>query len=214
MRAAVLLLLAVSCQAAAQSPVTLMPEGSREGSVGLIYGEAWARRGSNARQAVVYPWISMQWSSGAFVEGLSAGWKLSEEPHFQYGPIVGFSSKAQGAGGTQLTPGGFVLWRVLHDVEVFAQSGIGARDGSMKAELAVNWINPLDADHSVVFQAAAAKDDGWSNRLGARWHWRLGRRHTLVSAVTGIRLAGSSAHAPGVERRSSVAWSTALLYSF
>ncbi|WP_431477644.1 hypothetical protein [Massilia eburnea] len=96
MRATVLLLLAVACQAKAQSPVTLMPEGSREGSVGLVYGEAWARRGSNARENFIYPWFSMQWSNGAFVEGLSAGWKLSDEPHFQYGPMVGFSNRAQG----------------------------------------------------------------------------------------------------------------------
>lgn len=214
MRATILLLLAVACQAKAQSPVTLMPEGSREGSVGLVYGEAWARRGSNARENFVYPWFSMQWSNGAFVEGLSAGWKLSDEPHFQYGPMVGFSNRAQGAGGTQLAPGGFVQWRVLHDVEVVAQAGVGARDGKVKAELAVNWINPLNADHTLMLQAATGEDDGWSNRLGARWHWRLGRRQTLVGSVTGIRLAGSSAHAPGIERCSSVAWSTALLYSF
>lgn len=167
MRATVLLLLAVACQAKAQSPVTLMPEGSREGSVGLVYGEAWARRGSNARENFIYPWFSMQWSNGAFVEGLSAGWKLSDEPHFQYGPMVGFSNRAQGAGGTQLAPGGFVQWRVLHDVEVVAQAGVGARDGKVKAELAVNWINPLNADHTLMLQAATGEDDGWSNRLGA-----------------------------------------------
>ncbi|KQV55393.1 MULTISPECIES: hypothetical protein [unclassified Duganella] len=214
MRAAVLLLLAVSCQAAAQSPVTLMPEGSSEGSAGLVYGEAWARRGSNARKAFVIPWFSMQWSNGAFVEGLSAGWKLSEEVHFQYGPVIGLSTPAQGAGGSQLTPGGFVLWRVLHNVEVAAQAGVGARDGRVKADLALNWAYSIDADHSLVLQAAAGNDEGWNHRLGARWSWRLGRRHTLMSSVTGIRLAGSSAHAPGIERRSSVAVSAALLYRF
>lgn len=214
MRAAVLFVLALAGQASAQSPVTLMPEGSREGSIGLAYGEAWARRGSNARQAFVYPWFSMAWSNGAFVEGLSAGWRLSEDQHFQYGPVLAFSNRAQGVGGSQLAPGGFLQWRVLHDVELLALTGVGTRDGDVKADLALNWINPLNADHTLVLHAASGKDGVRTNRLGARWHWRLGRRHTLVSSVTGIRLAGSAAHTPDVERRSSVAWSTALMYSF
>ncbi|WP_342120192.1 hypothetical protein [Pseudoduganella sp. OTU4001] len=217
MRAACLLLLAAAAapgQARAQSPVTLMPEGSREGIVGAAYGEAWERRGSSKRQGFAYPLFYMQWSSGAFIEGLSAGWKLSDEPHFQYGPMLRFSSRAHGEGGSQPTPGGFVQWRVLHDLELVAHTGVGARDGNVKAELALNWINTLDGDHTLVLHAATEKDDARSNRLGARWFWRLGRRHSLMNSVTGIRLAGSAAHAPGVERRSSVAWSTALLYSF
>ncbi|MYN04729.1 hypothetical protein GTP41_21785 [Pseudoduganella sp. DS3] len=217
MRAAILLLpllLAAAGQAGAQSPVTLMPEGSREGSFGFAYGEAWTRQGSNTRETSVYPWLSMAWSNGAFVEGLSAGWKLSEDQHLQYGPLLSFSRRAQGVGGTQPTPGAFVQWRVLHDVELVALTGVGVRDGAVKAELALNWFYPVDADHTMVLQAATAKDELWSNRLGARWYWRLGRRHTLMTSVTGIRLAGSSAHAPGVERRSSVAWSAGLLYSF
>jgi len=206
--------LAAPGRASAQSPITLMPEGSREGLVGVAYGEAWSRRGSNTRQAYVFPMFYMQWSSGAFIEGLSAGWKLSDEPHFQYGPILAVSSRAQGARGSQPTAGGFVQWRVLHDVEFLALTGVGARDGDVKAELALNWINTLDGDHTLVLQAATVKDEARSNRLGARWHWRLGRRHSLMTSVSGIRLAGSSAHAPGVERRSSVAWSVGLLYSF
>lgn len=217
MRAAILLLpllLGVAGQAGAQSPVTLMPEGSSEGRFGLAYGEAWKRQGSSTREASLYPWFSMAWSNGLFVEGLAAGWKLSEDQHFQYGPILSFSDRACGAGGTQATPGAFLQWRLLHDLELVALTGVGARDGNVKAELALNWSTALNADHTLGLQAATIRDEAWSNQLGARWYWRLGRRHTLMGGVTGMRLAGSSAHAPGVERRSSVAWSTGLLYSF
>lgn len=208
------LLLAAAGQAGAQSAVSLMPEGSREGRFGFAYGEAWKTQGSRQREAMLAPWLSMEWSNGFFVDGLSAGWKLSEDQHFQYGPLLSFSRRAQGVGGTQPAPGGFAQWRVLHNLELVAQAGVGARDGDVKAELALNWFAPLDADHTLVLQAASAKDELRSNRLGARWYWRLGRRYTLASSVSGIRLAGSSAHAPGVERRSSLAWSTGLLYSF
>lgn len=214
MRALLVLVLAAAGQACAQSPVTLMPEGSREGVAGVAYGQGWERSGSRQRQAFVQPLFYMQWSSGAFIEGLSAGWKLSDEPHFQYGPILAFKNRADGASGAQPAPGAFLQWRVLHDVELSATSGIGVRDGRLKGQLALSWFNPLDGDHTLVLQAATEKEEAWSNRLSARWYWRLGRRHSLMNSVSGIRLTGSSARAPDVERRSSVVWSTALLYSF
>ncbi|XLZ68300.1 MipA/OmpV family protein [Massilia sp. SR12] len=217
MRAARILLpvlLAVAGRVNAQSAVTLMPEGSSEGRFGLLYGEAWKEQGSGKRQASLYPWFSMAWSNGLFVEGMSAGWKLSEDQHFQYGPMFSFSNRAQGRGGTQPMPGAFLQWRVLHDVELVALTSVGARDGDVKAELALNWMHAIDADHTLVLQAASAKDELRSNRLGAHWSWRLGRRHTLMTSVSGTRLAGGSARAPQVERRSSVAWSAGLLYSF
>ncbi|MCE3263386.1 MAG: hypothetical protein K0R43_2465 [Pseudoduganella sp.] len=214
MRGLLLLLLALASQARAQSPVTLMPEGSRESLVGLAYGEAWKRQGSNERQRFLSPFFSIHWSNGAFVEGLSGGWMLSSDPLFQYGPILALRGRDDGAGGSQLVPGGFVQWRVLHNVELAARTGIGSRDGKPQAELAASWFAPLSADHTLVLRAATERAELWSNRLGARWHWRVGHGYTLVNAVTGIRLAGSSAHAPGVQRRSSVAWSSALLVEF
>lgn len=215
MRAAgLLLMLALPLAASAQSPVSLMPEGSREGNFGLAYVEAWERVGSNTRQGSVYPWFSMAWSNGVFIEGASVGWRLSEDQHFQYGPIFSLSNRAHRTGGSQPMPGGFLQWRLLHDLELVAFTGVGLRDGAVKAELALNWFYALDADHTLALQAASAKDALRSNRLGAHWYWRLGRRHTLMTAVSGTRLAGSSAQAPGVERRSSTAWSAALLYSF
>lgn len=214
MRAVSLLLLALAGHAAAQSPVTLMPQGSRESMVGLAYGEAWTRQGRNERQPFLFPFFSVRWSNGAFIEGLSGGWMLSSDPLFQFGPILAVRGRAQGAGGAQLAPGGFLQWRVLHDLQLSARTGIGVSDGRLQAELAAEWFAPLSADHTLALRAATVRDGLWSNQLGARWHWRLGHGYTLVNSVTGIRLAGSSARAPGVERRSSVAWSSALLVEF
>lgn len=207
-------LMALACDAGAQSPVTLMPEGSREGAVGLLVGETWKAQGSSERQALASPYFSMQWSSGAFVEGLSAGWKLSTDQHFQYGPVLAFGDKARGEGGSQLAPGAFLQWRVLHDLELVGRAGVGSQDGQVQAHLAANWIYPLNTDHTLVLHAGTEHSATRSNRLGARWAWRLGRRHTLVGSVTGIRLAGSAARAPGVERRSTLLWWSGLFYSF
>jgi len=210
-----LLLLALAAPAAcAQSPVTLMPEGSSEGMFGIIAGQAWQREGSKERASFVAPYFSMQWSNGAFVEGASAGWRLSDDPSLQYGAWIGMQDKAVRGSGSQLAPGAFAQWQVLHDVVLRGRMGVGGRDGQVRLDLSAMWLLPVNADHHLALSIASERATVSNHRLALHWDWRLGRRYTLASSLTGIRLAGSSATAPQVERRSSLAWSTALLYSF
>lgn len=198
--------------ALAQTAGALMPEGSREGRVGVFAGLNWKEPGSKERASFVFPYFSMQWSHGAFVEGTSAGWELSDDPGMQYGPLLTVRDTA--TGGSQLTPGAFARWSVLHDVVLHGRVGVGLRDGKPQAELAASWLLPLDADHHLTFSAATQSGGLSQHRLAMRWDWRLGRRYTLIGAVTGTRLAGGSAAALQAERRSGLAWSAGVVYSF
>jgi outer membrane scaffolding protein for murein synthesis (MipA/OmpV family) len=96
----------------AQTPASNpMPDGSRDMYVGLGAVSAPRYEGAESRKVSALPVIQVQWSSGFFISGMSAGMHLSDSPSLEFGPLValqlrrtesGTSRGADGAGSTIL----------------------------------------------------------------------------------------------------------------
>lgn len=75
------------CQA--QTPAqNLMPDGSRDLYMGLGVVVRPNYEGSNKHKVRALPVLQMQWSNGAFIAGMNAGWHLSDQPHRDFGPLI------------------------------------------------------------------------------------------------------------------------------
>ncbi|MES3021978.1 MAG: MipA/OmpV family protein [Pseudomonadota bacterium] len=128
----VLPLLLACAGALAQSPVTNMPEGTKDVSVGLALGTVQRAEGSRERTAFLIPHFSVQWSNGVFLEGLNLGLHMSETPHMQYGPTLFFdlgSQRADGLGPNgkkRFVPGAFFSYQPLHNVSLRSAVKYGA----------------------------------------------------------------------------------------
>lgn len=84
-----LVLAVLSSSAAAQTPATNpMPDGSRDMYVGLGLGSAARYEGAEHSERKLLPVLQVQWSNGVFVSGMSAGMHLSQDPRFEYGPLL------------------------------------------------------------------------------------------------------------------------------
>jgi len=85
-----LIALCAACGPAwAQTPATNpMPDGSHDMYVGLGVRSAPRWDGSAQRKVSALPVLQVQWSNGLFVSGLSAGIHLSDDPTFEYGPLL------------------------------------------------------------------------------------------------------------------------------
>lgn len=111
------LILAGACSAAnAQTPAANpMPDGSRDMYVGLGVLSAAESQGAKKRSVSLLPLIQMEWSSGIFVSGMSAGMHLSGQPALEYGPLLsieagrGQDGTAPGIGGVYSTSPGNTL---------------------------------------------------------------------------------------------------------
>jgi outer membrane scaffolding protein for murein synthesis (MipA/OmpV family) len=75
--------------ARAQSPAANpMPDGSRDMYVGLGVQSAPRYEGSGSRKVSALPVLQVEWSSGVFISGMSAGMHLSNSPTVEYGPLL------------------------------------------------------------------------------------------------------------------------------
>jgi outer membrane scaffolding protein for murein synthesis (MipA/OmpV family) len=86
-----LLLAMVSASGAAwaQTPaINPMPDGSRDMYVGLGVQSAPRYEGAGSRKVSALPVLQVQWSTGFFISGMSAGMHLSDSPTFEVGPLV------------------------------------------------------------------------------------------------------------------------------
>jgi outer membrane scaffolding protein for murein synthesis (MipA/OmpV family) len=73
----------------AQTPATNpMPDGSRDMYVGLGVQSAPRWDGTGSRKVSALPVLQVQWSNGLFISGMSAGMHLSDNPTFEYGPLL------------------------------------------------------------------------------------------------------------------------------
>jgi len=73
----------------AQTPATNpMPDGSRDMYVGLGVQSAPRWEGTGSRKVSALPVLQVQWSNGLFISGMSAGMHLSDNPTFEYGPLL------------------------------------------------------------------------------------------------------------------------------
>jgi outer membrane scaffolding protein for murein synthesis (MipA/OmpV family) len=65
-----------------------MPDGSRDMYAGLGVQSAPRWDGTGSRKVSALPVLQVQWSNGLFISGMSAGMHLSDDPTFEYGPLL------------------------------------------------------------------------------------------------------------------------------
>ena len=223
--------------APAQSDLSLMPEGSKEVTLGAALGNSPSRYGSAERSTYLVPQFSVEWSNGIFVEGLVLGMHLSDQPLLRYGPLLAVDFGTQLADGSKgkLRPvaGGFVNYVPMHELSLHAHvlAPIGdpgrillnARAGThttlaprhqLFAGVGANLLGggAMQAD----FGTASHHASGGVRDVYAdlRWHWQFSPKYTLVSAVQASRLLGDAAASPRTSERTGITTAVTLRYSY
>ena len=234
-KAAVAVLLAAGAPCLAQSPNTLMPEGSRDTSVGFMFASLPATEGSRKRNRVLVPFLRIQWSNGVFVNNLSAGMQLSRTPHLRYGPLVAVGGDEAREPGERderkLLVGGFAGYSLLHNLHVDAlvlHNGARGGGGNTLQLTARTWMSlaphhggalELGVDladsrymHSHFGDSASA---GLKNTfVGASWNWQVSRKFQLHTGVKFSQLSGNAGTGRFVAARGGTQLLTALSYGF
>lgn len=218
-----------------QSPATLMPEGSRNTSVGIMLGSLPASEGSRKRNRALIPFLRVQWSNGVFVNNLSAGMQLSRTPHLSYGPLVAVGGDEAREPGERderkLLVGGFAGYSLLHNLRVNALAlHNGARGGGGNTlQLAARTWMGLAQHHGGSLELGVNLADGryMQSHFGdtasagikdtfveASWNWQVNRKFELHSAVKFSQLSGNAGTGRFVATRGGAQLLTALSYGF
>ena len=219
----------------AQSPTTLMPEGSRETSVGVMMGSLPASEGSRKRNRVLFPFLRIQWSNGVFINNLSAGMHLSRTPNLRYGPLVevgGHEARDPAERDERrLLVGGFAEYALLHNVRISALvlHGGARGGGGNTLELAARTWMSLAPHHSGSLELGLNLADGryMDSHFGdaasagikdtflvASWNWEMSRKFQLYTGVKASQLSGNASNGRFVATRGGVQLLTALSYRF
>jgi MipA family protein len=99
--------LLASVNTRAETPASrIMPDGSRDLYAGLAITSGPDYAGAAERKTGGMALIQMQWSSGIFVSGLSAGWHLTEGPSVEYGPLLAIDPGRSASGSRLSNVGG------------------------------------------------------------------------------------------------------------
>ncbi len=180
-----------------------MPEGSRDVVVGVtvVQGE----------RTTVLPFVSAMWSNGAFLsltgsEGLELGVHLSENPEYEYGPLLNVRTVDQSVSGGRAVQGelgGFWSWNFDHSLDFFGRA-LTTREGKV-AVLGAAWHQHLASHHDIevraglvgadarLMQAQFGRAAGIANRfVGVEWIWQLGNKYHLISGIQQSNLADSA----------------------
>jgi len=83
----------------AQTPASNpMPDGSHDMYAGLGVQSAPRYEGTRSRKVSALPVLQVEWSSGIFMSGMSAGMHLSDSPTLEYGPLLALRPGRDDAG--------------------------------------------------------------------------------------------------------------------
>jgi len=152
----------LACCAAQAGPTRMMmPEDTQDMYFGLALNDLVHDKRSG-RGTTALPTLWVQWSSGAFLDlnsedGLGLGWHLSDDPAFEYGPQLRFSSKEQRSdtpgqrGGLASEAGLFLTYRVEHNISAGAQvmGSSGSNGLGLRAHLWTEASTPVAAHHTL-----------------------------------------------------------------
>lgn len=233
----VMLLAAAMAPAQAQAERTLMPEGSKEVTLGATIGNAPSRYGSAQRATYLLPQFGVQWSNGVFVDGLTLGMQMSDDPLLNYGPLLALDLGGPGADGSKnrlrAVAGAFVNYTPMQELSLqahmFAPAGGGGGTQlsarvSTDANLAPRHQLTTGLGAGFMDRSAMHKDFGtalYRPSGGVRdvyadlhWHWQFSPKYTLTSAVKASRLLGGAAASPRTIERTGIASSVTLRYSY
>ena len=158
--------LLLACGGAQAGPTRMMmPEDTQDIYVGLALNDLVHDK-HGPRSTTALPTLWVQWSGGAFLDlnsedGLGLGWHLSDDPAFEYGPQLRFSSKEQRSdtpgqrGGVAAEAGMFATWHIDHDLGVGVNGMAGGGNGGLgaRAQFWVEAATPLAAHHSLTLGA-------------------------------------------------------------
>jgi outer membrane scaffolding protein for murein synthesis (MipA/OmpV family) len=180
----------------AETPATNpMPDGSRDMYVGLGLQSAPRYEGTGSRKVSAWPVLQVEWSSGVFIAGMSAGMHLSNSPTVEAGPLLAVLP-GRDESGTGPVVGGVsdtLVNTIGPEDRAMAPTGrlagmdeIGAR---LQAGAFYNvYLNPQWRLTSSVLYGAGQNRDGLRLDLGIqRLAAVLGERHRVsLSAGVGI----------------------------
>ncbi len=230
--------LAAALPAWAQSDFRLLPEGSKDIAVGALLGYAPDKPGSARRSAYLVPQFTVDWDNGVFLNGLSLGMQMSKQPLLQYGPVIALDLGARRANGssTPLRPvfGAFVNYQPLSELSLHAHAyaPAGSEGSGVLLNLQAGTQFALTPHHFLALGAgvnladrAYMRSDFGTLRYhpggglrdsyaDVRWRWELNRKFTLVASVQVSHLQGEAAASPRTARRTGVANSLMLRYSY
>jgi outer membrane scaffolding protein for murein synthesis (MipA/OmpV family) len=183
----------------AQTPATNpMPDGSRDMYAGLGVQSAPRWDGTGSRKVSALPVLQVQWSNGVFISGMSAGMHLSDDPTFEYGPLLAVQP-GRGRTGTGQTIGGIgstdtmligpvpepIDKRNMRNTDLDGMDKIGAR--LQGGAFANYYVTPQWRLTSSLLYGAGNDHDGARLDLGVqRLAVELGARHhvSLSAGVT------------------------------
>lgn len=183
----------------AQTPATNpMPDGSRDMYAGLGVQSAPRWDGTGSRKVSALPVLQVQWSNGLFISGMSAGMHLSNDPTFEYGPLLAVQP-GRGRTGTGQTIGGIgstdtmligpvpepIDKRNMRNTDLDGMDKIGAR--LQGGAFANYYVTPQWRLTSSLLYGAGNDHDGARLDLGVqRLAVELGARHhvSLSAGVT------------------------------
>lgn len=182
----------------AQTPTTNpMPDGSRDMYVGLGVQSAPRWDGTGSRKVSALPVLQVQWSNGLFISGMSAGMHLSDDPTFEYGPLLAVQPGRDDAGTGRVFDGvgsaGTMLIGPVPDPIDKRNKTVTGLDGMDKigarlqgGVFANHYLTPQWRLTSSVLYGAGNDHDGARLDLGVqRLAFALGSRHH-VSVSAGI----------------------------
>jgi outer membrane scaffolding protein for murein synthesis (MipA/OmpV family) len=231
------LMAALACLAAPSvgaSPF-LMPEGTRELSVGLGLGNSDEIERSG-RSVKAKPYFDARWSNGVFLSGQWLGMQLSQAPGLEYGPVVTAARERNPAPGsdTHLMPmfGAFINYRLLHNLHVTADGFrmVGSRGGS-QMNLRLATYRSMAPHHMLVLVAGVRLSDRrflqtnldagpdaqagvQDSHIEGQWRWEINPKYTASATVVTRRLHGDAASARLERRPVSLGYSLMLVRRF
>ena len=188
-----ILIAAIACPALAQSDATLMPEGSTDITLTAVAALVQRAEGSSKMRPIVLPSASVQWSNGIFLAPGSLGMQLSGDGNLRYGPLLDYGVKNQRSDDPaqktrlDLQAGGFVNYRLLHNLGFSSRLLYGGSDDNRGVQLSVgtSLSTPITQHQGVSLSVGANLVDraymqsyfgvtAQQARLGRRPEYRVG----------------------------------------
>ncbi len=137
----------------AQTPDTMMPDGSTDIDLGVAALIAPGYEGSNKQKFYLLPFASVVWSNGVFLAPGEIGLRLPSAQHLQYGPLLSYELQTKGANrnassSLAFTPGAYFNYRLDHRLGLRSRLdyGAGTQHQGIRLNLA-SWFSMPLAPH-------------------------------------------------------------------
>lgn len=178
----------------AQTPaLNLMPDGSHDMYIGLGAESRPTYQGARETRVVALPVLQMEWSSGVFIAGASAGMHLSHQSHQEYGPMLLVEGRRSPYGTS--TTAGSINNGVVQGSQLSGNKLVGMDDINTRL-LAGGFYNLALTDtwrltNSLLY-GAGNKHDGLRLNSDLRYHLSTFAPHHTVTVSAGLTLVNQA----------------------